>query len=159
MGEKMNAQVIQLDPIRVVMLRHTGSYDGIPEAFDRLWQWVEAQSVPAQRTIGMYWDNAEHTPESQLRSAACVEVPESYSIQNAGRLSLELKEISGGSYATIRHTGPYDDLERVWSRLTDYIESDLGRTVGRGPAFEVYVNDPSDTPAHQLVTELYMPVQ
>lgn len=155
----MNAQVIQIDPIRVVMLRHQGPYDGISAVFDRLWQWVEANGVPAQRTIGMYWDNADEVPAHQLRSAACVEVPASYSIANAGRLPLELKEIAGGSYATVRHTGPYEDLERIWGQLVSYIERDLGRIVGRNPAFEVYVNDASDTPPHQLITELYMPVQ
>jgi AraC family transcriptional regulator len=155
----MNAQVIQIPPIRVVMLRHTGSYDELPAYFDRLWQWVEAQSVPAQRTIGMYWDNPEHVPTHQLRSAACVEVPESFQISNAGGLRLELKEIPGGSYATLEYVGPYEEMEPVWTELTEYVEGSLGRTVGRGAAFEIYVNDPSDTPPAQLITELYMPVQ
>jgi len=152
----MNYQVIQLAPIRVAMLRHTGSYDEVGPVFDKLWQWVESHKVPVLRSIGIYWDDPDEMPASQLRSAACVEIPPDYQVGGWG--APEVSQISGGTYVTATFTGPYEDLAPVWNDLSSYCENDLRRTISEEPAFEVYVNDPSDTPANQLVTELYMPV-
>ncbi len=155
----MNAQVIQLAPIPVVMLKHVGPYEQLGPVFEQLWNWVTANSIPAQRAIGIYWDNPDFTPASQLRSAACAEVPIGFRVQNSGGLPLEVNQIPAGNYVTTRFVGPYEQLEPVWTQLTEYTERTLGKTITDNPAFEVYVNDPSDTPASQLITELYMPVE
>lgn len=154
----MIAQVTQIPPITVVMLRHSGPYDQLAPKFDQLWNWVTANNVPAQRFIGIYWDNPDETPADRLRSAACVEVPIGYQMPHAGGLPLESAQIAGGNYATTRYVGPYEEMEPVWTAFTKWIEETLKRQIGANPAFEVYVNDPSDTPPDQLITELYMPV-
>ncbi len=154
----MNVQVIKLAPIPVVMLRHRGPYEGLSAVFEKLWGWVEAHNVPVQRTIGMYWDNADHVPASQLRSAACVEIPPSFLVADRSGLDLELGGIAGGEYATMRMVGPYEGLGPVWAGMTGYVEGTLRRSIGENPAFEVYVNDASETPPHELITELYLPV-
>jgi len=155
----MNVQVNNYLAIRVVMIRHRGPYENLSISFDDLWKWVEANGVPAQRTIGIYWDNPDEVAVHKLRSAACVEVPTSYQISNQGSLPLEIGEIAGGDYATTRFMGPYEDLGPVWTQFTRYIEGTLRRRISNEPAFEVYVNDASDTPPQQLVTELFMPLR
>ncbi len=154
----MNVQVLQLAPIRVAMLRHFGSYDGIGAVFDQLTAWVDSHGVPAQRTIGIYWDNPDYVPESRLRSAACVELPADYQVTDLGGLPIVSERLPGGAYATTEFVGPYEDLAPVWSRFTQYIEGPLRRRISQTPAFEVYVNDPSTTPPNELITELYMPL-
>ena len=154
----MNAQITQIPPIPVAMLKHTGSYDGIGAKFDQLWSWVSDNGIPAQRTIGIYWDNPEFTPANQLRSAACVELPMGYQATNNGSLPITFEEIAGGEYAIFKFVGPYENLEMAWSALTRWIENDQKRTISENPAFEVYVNDPTDTPSDKLITELYMPL-
>ncbi len=156
--KKMDAQVIDLKPIRVVMIRHTGPYDQLDRLFEQLWKWIGAKNVPAQRTIGIYWDNPDFTAPSALRSAACVEVPEDFQLADKGGLPLEISEIYGGTYVTLRYVGPYDDLASVWQDLTKSIEKNLKRTISERPAFEVYVNDASETEPKDLITELYMPI-
>ena len=154
----MVAQFTQIPPITVVMFRHTGPFDQMPPKFEQLWNWVTANNVPAQRTIGIYYDNPDVTPANQLRSAACVEVPLGYQMPNTGGLPLELAQIAGGAYATTRYIGPYEAMEPVWTAFTKWIEESQKRQISDNPAFEVYVNDPSDTPPDQLITEMYMPV-
>lgn len=155
----MNVQVNQCPPIRVVMIRHRGPYQNLSISFDAIWQWVEANGVPAQRTIGIYWDNPDEVPVHKLRSAACIEVPPTYQITNPGSLPLEISEIAGGDYATTRFMGPYEDLAPIWTQFTRYIEGTLRRKISDNPAFEVYVNDASDTAPQQLITELFMPLR
>jgi AraC family transcriptional regulator len=127
--------------------------------FEALWKWVEAHSVPATRSIGIYYDNPDFVPANQLRAAACAEVPASFQIGERDGLPLILTNLEGGSYATTRFTGPYEDLAPVWTQLTEHVEGTMRKKIRDTPAFEVYVNDPEDTPPAQLVTELYMPVR
>lgn len=155
----MNIQVVQIPPIRVAMMRHTGSYEQLGPVFDRLWEWVEANQVPYLRTIGIYYDNPDYVPENQLRSAACYEIPLDYQIPGTGGQPIEVVNISGGTYATTRFVGPYEQLERIWTQLTEECEGPMRKIIDQQrPAFEVYVNDASETPANQLITELYMPL-
>lgn len=154
----MNVQVVQLDPIYLVIIRHRGPYEAIGKAFDQLTGWAQRQGLPMKRMIGIYWDNPDFVEASQLRSAAGVEVWHGYQITNAAELPLELHMIPGGSYATTRYVGPYEDLGPVWTDFTASIENKLKYTISEDPAFEVYVNDPSDTPPQELITDLYMPI-
>ena len=154
----MNAQLTQIAPIHVVMMRHVGSYDDVGPVFDTLWNWCEANRVPTSRTIGIYYDNPDFTPVNQLRAAACFEVPYGYQAPNTGGLAITVEDIPGGAFATTRFVGPYEKLAPVWQELTNYVERTLGKQISENPAFEVYVNDASETPPNQLITELYMPV-
>ena len=159
MNTTMNVQVVDLSPIHVVMLKHMGPYEQMDKVCEQLWDWVGKNSVPAQRTIGIYWDNPEFTPAAKLRGAACIEVPAGFQPISTGGLLLSVEDIAGGSYATTRYVGPYEGLAAVWSSFTNQIEGSLGKQIReKDPAFEIYVNDASDTPAAQLITELYMPL-
>lgn len=158
MADSVQVQFVQFAPIPVVMIRHTGPYDGLGPVFDQLFGWVGSQGVEVKRTIGIYWDNPDFTPAAQLRSAACVEVSPFFNLQPYPGLSLELSSIAGGSYAKTRFVGPYEKLEGVWSEFTRQIEQQYRREISDNPAFEVYVNDASETPPDQLITELFMPL-
>jgi AraC family transcriptional regulator len=154
----MDVRVARLSEISVVMIRHRGPYEELNSEFDRLWQWVDSHNVPATRTIGIYYDNPDFVSPSDLRSAACVEVPATFTIGDHGGLPIQLGKIAGGDYAITSFTGPYEALAPVWTNFTTYIERTLRRTIHDIPAFEVYVNDAATTPPAQLITELYMPV-
>jgi AraC family transcriptional regulator len=155
----INVQIVQLQPIRVAMLRHVGSYDLLPPQFDKLFEWVERFNIPVKRTIGIYWDNPDEVPTNRLRSGACVELPNGYDVADRGGLPILVDEIPGGSYATARFVGPYEMLASVWQELTAEVEGPLRRKISDRAAFEVYVNDAAETPSQQLITELYMPLQ
>jgi AraC family transcriptional regulator len=155
----MEIQVVNLAPIHVAMIRHRGSYDDLPPLFDRLFEWVDANQVPVKRTIGIYWDNPDFKLSWLLNSAACVEVDPGYRLPDPGGLKIESSMIVGGTYATTRYIGPYEAMKPIWTAFTQQIEGPMGRVILGDPAFEVYVNDPADTPSSELITELYMPVR
>jgi AraC family transcriptional regulator len=157
-AENLNAHVVQIDPIPVVMLRHVGSYDGTSAAFDQLWDWLQTKQIPTERTLGIYYDDPDEVPVAQLRSAACFELAPGQEISDRRGLPIEVSEVAGGTYVTTRFVGPYEALAPVWTALTAYTTGKLGKTISSNPAFEVYVNDASDTPANELITDLFMPV-
>ncbi len=155
----VNVQTLTLGPTKLVLIRHRGDYEQIGAKFDALWQWIEANDIPALRTIGIYYDNPDHTPTAQLRSAACAEIPYNYQVSLSGSPGVEIDELRPGQYAVARHVGPYEQLGRAWQMLIEEIEGRMNRQISENdPAFEVYVNDPSDTEPVSLITELYMPL-
>lgn len=139
---------------------HRGAYNQIGPKFEQLWGWVGPNNVPAEKTLGIYWDNPEFTPEAELRSAACVQVPLGYEPPAgfAGQ-GFQLGNLAAGDYAMTTVTGPYEELEAAWGQFMQMIEGQLGREISDNPAFEVYVNDPSDTAPADLITEFYMPLK
>jgi AraC family transcriptional regulator len=155
----MDIKINFLAPIYVAMIHHKGAYDQLSNKFEQLFGWVESESVPITRTIGIYWDNPELVNARDLRSAACVEVPMNYLISGVNGISLEKGQIAGGNYATTTFVGPYHKLEKVWSELISEVEGAMGRVITDSPSFEVYVNDPSDTQESELITELYLQIQ
>lgn len=154
----MNAQLIQLSPMRVVAIKHVGPYEQLGPKFEQLWNWASSNNVPIQRILGLYWDDPEGTPAAQLRSAACIEVGPDYQLGDTGGLPIFMDVVPGGQYANMRHVGPYEGLPQAWASLTEQTMGRLGKQIADGPAVEIYMNDASVTPADQLITELFMPV-
>ncbi|MBS1713017.1 MAG: GyrI-like domain-containing protein [Armatimonadetes bacterium] len=155
----MEFKQVSVPPFRVAMIRHTGPYESIGPVFDRLWGWVESRNVQVVRTLGLYYDNTEEVPANQLRSAAAVEVPLNYVLTDTAGLPITIETVTGGDYAMTTFVGPYEGLSPIWAQLVDYAERKLKRNVSQNPAYEVYVNDPEETPADRLITELYLPLE
>lgn len=155
----MNIQFVTLPPIPLAMVRHTGSYESLSHKFDQLWQWVTLYGIPANRSIGLYYDNPEHVAENKLRSAACAELLIGHSFTGVPGLPIEIGQINPGNYALTTYTGPYDAMEPVWSQFTRELEEKMAITILDQPGIEIYINDPADVPASQLITELYLPIQ
>jgi len=155
----MNINITNRIPVPAIMINHVGPYNEISAVFDQLGKWIEANQIPVQQWIGIYLDNPEHVPANQLRSCACATLPMGYQLTASG-IPGRVGNIPGGTFATTTFTGPYDQLEAIWSEFTQRIELELGKSIRDDiPAFEIYVNDPSTTPPDQLVTELFMPVR
>ena len=152
----MNVEVKDIPDLRVAAVRHTGPYNQIPLAFERLHYIVESAGLVAPDTalLAIFHDDPETTPPDQLRSDAGITVP-----PNA-RLPRELVEehIPAGKYASTVHVGPYERLGDTWARLMGEWLPASGFRVGSGASFEIYKNTPMTTPKDELVTELYISI-
>jgi AraC family transcriptional regulator len=99
-------------------------------------------------------DSPHRTPQDRLRSDAAISVSE----HSALPPQLAEQRIAAGTYARTVHRGPYDTLGDMWARfMGDWLPAS-GRRVGPGVSYEIYRNNPTNTPKEQLVTELYVPV-
>ncbi|CAM9669072.1 unnamed protein product [Scytosiphon promiscuus] len=54
------------------------------------------------------------------------------------------------------HTGPYEEMMKCYKATFEWIEAKGYES--RMPVFEVYPNDPKDTPPEKLVTKIYIPI-
>jgi len=64
-----------------------------------------------------------------------------------------------GQYAVFTHLGPYDGLHNLWKSIYRHWVPATGYRLRDVPGFDLYLNDPRDTPPDQLRTELYLPVE
>jgi AraC family transcriptional regulator len=152
----MNVQIKEMPELRVATVAHTGPYSRISEAFARLGQIAGGASLfgPEAAMLGIFHDDPETTPASELRSEAGLVV------SPLAKLPAELGErtLPAGRYATTTHVGPYEQLGDVWSRFMGEWLPRSGQRMADAVSYEIYRNTPEDVPKEKLVTELYIPL-
>ena len=153
----MHADIVDQPAMRVAAVKHRGPYHRIGEAFSKLGELALPAGLfsPAAKMIGIYYDDPETTPESELRSEAGVTVPESAKIPPG----LVEVRIPAGRMARATHIGGYEGLSETWARLTGEWVEQSGQRIGDGVSYEIYLNTPMDAPKEKLRTELYIPLQ
>lgn len=152
----MTIDVKDMPSLRVAIVRHSGPYERINRAFDRLGTIGGPAGLfgPEAMMIALYYDAPETTPADELRSAAGITVSPNVDIPEG----LDEELLQSGRYVYTTHLGPYDGLGEAWSRLTTELLPRSGHRRRDGASFEIYRNTPSQVPENELQTELYVPV-
>jgi len=156
-GKSMDVTIEQMPELRVGAVRHTGPYNQIPHAFEKLGRIVGQSGFQKRRDTAMvaiYYDDPETTPPDELQSDAALTFPTDATLP-AG---LEERRLPSGSYARTTHVGPYERLGDTWARFMGEWLPASGRRLADTPSYEIYRNDPSTTPTDQLRTDLYIPL-
>ena len=73
--------------------------------------------------------------------------------------TLAITTIPGGKAFKVRYRGSYDHLGNAWSAGMNYLRTKKMKAAKNRDPWEQYVNDPADTPAADLVTEIYLPLR
>jgi AraC family transcriptional regulator len=142
---------------QAVGLDHSGSYMEINKAFTELFSKIASagQLADVREMFGLYLDDPETVPVDALRSVACAVLVPGAS-QPGGLKSFQTTR---GDYAVLTHKGPYANLHLAYRWLYGTWLKEAGRDLRDEPLFEVYVNNPRDVPASELVTEICLPLR
>lgn len=70
-----------------------------------------------------------------------------------GKEDIKMSEIPSGRFASYLYTGPYNEIEPAYNELTNWVEEKGYQSTG--VAYEIYLNDPSQTPPEDLQTEIH----
>lgn len=151
----MGAELKTLEPIAVIGIDHRGPYNTIGGVYGRLGQLAGQHGWPVQGSLGIFYDDPREVPESELRSTACMIVPEGF---EAGVAGIRSFSVEGGQYAVLRHVGPYEALGDKWMQMYAEELPKLG-VQDAGPPFEVYVSHPAEGSAEPPVTDIHVPVK
>ena len=151
----MQVDTVTQPALRVAAIRHKGAYTTIGEAFTRLGTIAAEEGLfsPGALMLGLYHDDPQTTPESQLRSDAAITL----NVNAKAPAGTEEATVPAGRYARATHTGPYEGLPNAWAELMAWVGQN-GKTPGNGVSYELYRNDPTDTAPEDLITELYVPL-
>ncbi|GAA5166684.1 AraC family transcriptional regulator [Viridibacterium curvum] len=143
--------------LKVAALAHQGDYQLIGNSFDRLTAWAGGQGLlgPQTRSFGIYYDDPDAMPLAQLRSEACLTVPDTFE----GMGDYRALHTPGGRCAVLEFVGPYVELHKAYTWLFREWLPGSGEEPGDAPAFEEYLNDPRDTPQEALRTAICIPLK
>ena len=86
-----------------------------------------------------------------------VEIGFPVSRQLSGKGDIQACEIPGGKVATCLYTGPYSDIEPAYNALSQWVKENGYEATG--VAYEMYLNDPGQTPPQELQTQIVFPLK
>jgi effector-binding domain-containing protein len=69
-----------------------------------------------------------------------------------GRGDIQASEIPGGKVATCLYVGPYEDIEQPYNALGQWMGEHGYEATGL--VYEMYLNDPQETPPEELQTQI-----
>ena len=71
--------------------------------------------------------------------------------------TIKAGEIPAGKVATCLYTGPYNEMEPAYNALHQWTQDNGYKLTGI--AYEIYLNDPEQTPPEQLQTQIAFPLK
>ncbi len=154
----MNVEVKEMPDFHVAAIRHVGAYNQIGGAFERLFGWAGPAGVlgPNTTTLGVYWDDPTTKPEAELRSDACVTVPEGAEIQPEG---IDTQVIPGGKYAVYHAEIHNNEFQEAWNAIFCEWLPTSGYEPEDRVCYEIYLNNAMEDPEKKWVVDICIPVK
>ena len=148
-----------IDPISVAFVRHVGPYQEITQAWFQLIAEVGINVIVSENTqkISVPYDSPEITASDKLRYDACITLTEIANFKAKGQVGAQT--LQGGKYAVITHYGPLEQVEKTYRILFGLWLPHSGYEPADHPNFMVHRKTPLQTPADQLVTDIYLPLK
>ena len=155
----MRINIVNIKAIKVAALEHLGEPETLERSVENFRDWRRNSScspVAEKRTFGVAHSDPEARTPEQFRFDICGEVDADVAENSFGVLN---KEIAGGRYARLRHTGTHDDLQlkvnqlyRSWLPSTQEVKGDAA-------IFFEYINFVPEVAEAELITDIYFPLR
>jgi len=141
---------------RMAGATHIGPYLEIGTAFQKIASVFSARNLwpEARGMAGIYFDDPSLIAPDKLRSGAGILIDETFAIPDV----LEEMHLPGGRLAVMHFKGPYAGLPAAYDYLFGQYLPQSGEEPRDAPAFEVYLNDPTDTAPDDLLTDVCIPI-
>ncbi len=120
------------------------------EAFPKVMGWLAAKGIePASMPMAVWLKMDMETGIADCHAGCFVHE----AVEGEGEITAG--ETTAGEALTVTHTGPYDTVGQTWMLLFQ-MAADMERRPGAG--WEIYVDDPEQTPAAKVRTEIHLPL-
>jgi AraC family transcriptional regulator len=160
----MQPEVRTLPDMRIIYADRLGFADGsfsaaAGAAFQALGIYVGKHNLQGRTgyAIGFTPDDMRTTPPEETRFRSCLIVTDNDPLPADDDVSEGV--LDGGKFAVFQHVGPYNTVTQTWQRIMEEWVPSGAMAVRMAMPFEMYVNDPANTPAEELVTEVCIPVE
>ncbi|NUO77978.1 MAG: AraC family transcriptional regulator [Lysobacter sp.] len=156
-GAPLRVEVVDVDPVQVLALRVTGGYPQQNHGYVRLFGWA-AERERMEQLCGLYgvpWDDRRDVPAPDCVFDCMIALDAPFE-GDGDEFRREM--LGGGRYARLRHVGPFDGLEALTDALLAQWLPDSGERLRDAPLHHQYLDDPDETPAALLRTDIYLPL-
>ena len=157
--QTMQVKIIDFEETPVAVLEHRGSPALVNDSARQFIAWRKSTGlspVASSRTFGIAYDDPETTEAEHFRFDICGSVQQPVPENPQGVIN---KLIPGGRCAVVRHLGSHDHIgESAWYLYREWLPQS-GEELRDFPLFFHYVNLIPDTPEHELVTDIHLPLK
>ena len=155
----MKVTIIDFPKTPVAALEHRGAPELVNDSARRFIAWRKSSGlspVKTSKTFGIAYDNPETTPAESFRFDICGSVAEGIPSNPHGVIN---KFIPAGRCATIRHIGSHDRIGESALYLYGEWLPHSGEELRDFPLFFHYLNMIPETPEHELMMDIYLPIK
>ena len=155
---QFEARVKELPERFVACVRHVGPYHEIGKAIDKLFRWAGPKGLvqfPKTQVLAIYRDDPQSVDPAQLRSDACMTVPEG----TQGDGDVTTMKVPGGTFAVAHVEIDASEFGAAWDKLVgewmpeNGCEPDESRM-----CYELYLNDREQHPEKKFIVDICEPV-
>jgi AraC family transcriptional regulator len=152
-------KLVTLESKCVIYIRLFGEYNILdyPDIWHQLRIFAKEQNLLRDRNenIAIYHDDICVTETAKLRLDICMTI--NAPVQPWKEIGI--KYIPGGKYAVFSYKGPFSRKSDIYDLIFTKWLPESGYEVRNLPLFEKYLNDPMESEAGKLETEVYIPIQ
>jgi AraC family transcriptional regulator len=157
--KQMEVRIVVFEQVRVAALEHQGAPGLLNESVRSFIDWRKSTGlspIASSRTFGLAYDDPETTPPERFRFDICGEITSEVPANPQGVVN---KMIPGGRCAVVRHCGSTDRVGESAYYLYRQWLPESGETLRDFPLFFHYLKLMPETPEHELLTDIYLPLQ
>ena len=155
----MQVKIVDFAETIIAVLEHRGAPALINESVTKFIDWRKSSGLSpatASRTFGLAYDNPDAVEPQDFRFDICGEIDEPVPDNPQGIVT---KRIPAGRCASVRHFGSTDRIgESAYYLYRDWLP-DSGEELRDFPLFFHYLKLMPETPEHELVTDVYLPLK
>jgi AraC family transcriptional regulator len=155
----VQVEIVDFETTLIAALEHRGAPELINDSAGQFIEWRKESGlspVKTSRTFGIAYDNPDTTEPEHFRFDICGEVAAEVPANPQGVVH---KRIPGGRCAVVRHVGAHCRIGEVAYYLyRDWLPGS-GEELRDFPLYFHYLNLMPDTPEHELVTDIYLPLK
>ena len=149
-----NCNLTQKEAQPVLSIRSRSAVQGMPELMGRCFGAVaqylgELGEAPAGMPFAAFYNMDMNDLDVEIGFPVGRALP--------GRGEIQASEIPGGWQATLLFVGPYDAMVPAYDALNEYVKASGHEPTG--VVYEMYLNDPSQTPGELPQTLIMFPLK
>lgn len=150
-------EIKEMPEINVVYCRHTGQFNQIGKAYEKLMKWAGPRGLlnfPNTKTMTVYHDDPAITAIEHVRQSACITVDHEVKVDGEiGKMKL-----AGGKYAVGHFEIDEKGFEKAWNTMCLWF-TESGYQPRDGYPYELYYNSPDDDKKGRFVLDICIPVK
>lgn len=158
----LDFEIEEIPDIEILYLSYQGSYEnikGLKKVWEQLITYVSKNNLLKEETIvlGEVLDDDEITDTLLCRYNAGIILEEELDFTLKGLF--KTKKIEGQKYAKFIHRGSHETCTDTYTKIYAHWMTEVALEFEDKSTLEFYVNDKSNTPEEDLLTEIYIPIK
>ena len=149
-------EIKEMPEMQVVYVRHTGQYNQIMKAYEKVLKWAGARDLlnfPETKTVTVYLDDPSVTVVEKVRQNACVTVTGDVKVDG----EIGKATIPAGKHAVGRFQIDINGFEKAWNTVWLWLTENGYQPYGN--PYELYHNSPEDDAQGKFDLDICIPVK